>query len=369
MALRMCPVNQPMSAAHHQALRRDTDTLLQLLKAAEPADFGGLARRTSEAGERLVRLLWNERDDLLCLSQPFQAPETGEDSWSIPNLVKGWIAWAYERNQFFDLDSRLKRGLWHAHDALLRSTYASLGQSDDLAEFGRRCQLSYVRYAERLARLFRSLTTSDALHGRAAEYSAELQLELLGLHDHVWREPIVDLGCGVESRLVNLLRERGLSATGVERRATSPFVLGKDWFDVRFEPDSLGTIVSHLAFSLHFLHHHWHPGDRAYDYAKKYMELLQSLVPGGLFCYAPGLPFIECMLDPITRSRLGPSPNHSRQPLVRCATSAPGKASPTSARSGATEQHLRSGTRLPSRSRQLLVFRLEPETPRTLARH
>ncbi|MGC4070481.1 MAG: hypothetical protein QM784_38615 [Polyangiaceae bacterium] len=76
-----------------------------------------------------------------------------------------------------------------------------------------------------------------------------------------------------------------------------PFVLAKDWFDVRFEPSSLGTVVSHLAFSLHFLHHHWHSGERAYEYARKYMELLHALVPGGRLVYAPGLPFIEEMLD------------------------------------------------------------------------
>jgi hypothetical protein len=144
----------------------------------------------------------------------------------------------------------------------------------------------------------RSLRTPEGLRGRGAEYSAELQLRLLGLVDHRWLEPIVDLGCGVEARLLQHLRDRGLAATGLERRGRSPFVLAADWFDVRFEPGSLGTILSHLAFSLQFLHHHWRPGERAYTYAHKYMELLRSLAPGGLFCYAPGLPFIETILEP-----------------------------------------------------------------------
>jgi SAM-dependent methyltransferase len=110
-------------------------------------------------------------------------------------------------------------------------------------------------------------------------------------------EPFVDLGAGKSATLVNHLREQGVAATGIDRLAVSPHVLAKDWFEIRFEPNSLGTLVSHLAFSLHFLHHHWNPGDKAYAYAKKYMELLAALKPGGLFVYAPGLPFIETMLD------------------------------------------------------------------------
>ncbi|HEY6878180.1 MAG TPA: hypothetical protein VI299_09175, partial [Polyangiales bacterium] len=57
-----------------------------------------------------------------------------------------------------------------------------------------------------------------------------------------------------------------------------------------------GTIVSHQAFSLHFLHHHHAAGDTAFDYARTFMAILRALVPGGVFAYAPGLPFIESVL-------------------------------------------------------------------------
>ena len=60
---------------------------------------------------------------------------------------------------------------------------------------------------------------------------------------------------------------------------------------------SLGTVLSHLGFSLHFLHHHLRPGDEALRYARRYMEVLRSLRPGGVFAYAPGLPFVEEHLD------------------------------------------------------------------------
>jgi hypothetical protein len=277
--------------AHHTALLRDFSDLLAQLRGHEPADFGRVARRSSEPAERLLELLWLEREDLLHLAT---APKSDD---LVAQCVRDWLDWSYDNNQFFEFEPTQLESLRRAHSLLFRVVHSNLHAQTD-AEFVRRCQLAYVRYAERLSRIFRPLATSEGLRGRGAEYSPELQLRILGLDEHEWLEPVVDLGCGVDAKLVQHLRNRGLDAVGIERRGRLPILLAKDWFDVRFEPGSIGTLLSHQAFSLQFLHHHWHPGDRAFAYAQKYMELLRSLIPGGIFCYAPGLPFIECLLDP-----------------------------------------------------------------------
>lgn len=285
-------MNLPL-LVHTEPFRRHLAGLLGQLQNAEVIDFGGVARRSHNYGIWLVEALWNEHgsslDDPAC-----EAALDEEEA----RMIRAWTEWIYDRNQFFDLNSGIVSRLQGIHRKLRTALMRTLRTADSFERFTASCQLSFVAYAERLGRLFRTLTSSDALRGRAAEYSPELQLKLLGLEGYTWREPIVDLGCGLDAHLVHYLRDRGFSATGVDRRGGSAFVLARDWFGVRFEPQTVGTLVSHLAFSLQFLHHHWQGTDRAYDYARKYMELLRSLMPGGVFCYAPGLPFIEGLLDP-----------------------------------------------------------------------
>jgi hypothetical protein len=60
--------------------------------------------------------------------------------------------------------------------------------------------------------------------------------------------------------------------------------------------ESWGTILSHMAFSNHFLFHHLYKHGSPNEYAQAYMAILSALEPGGSFYYAPGLPFIEQFL-------------------------------------------------------------------------
>jgi hypothetical protein len=275
-----------------EPFRRHLAGLLAQLQNAEVIDFGGVARRTYNYGIWLVEAIWHDRG--LSLDDPSHRAAVDEEE---TRVVGAWTEWAYKRNQFFDLDASANTRLRQIHRRLRLSVSVQLRQAESFEAFARSCELSYVAYAERLSQLFRRLTSSDALRVSASEYSPELQIRLLGLNDYAWREPVVDLGCGLDAQLVHYLRKRGISANGVDRRGGGAFVLARDWFELRFEPRSIGTIVSHLAFSLHFLHQHWQGTNRAYDYARKYMELLHSLTPDGVYCYTPGLPFIEGILD------------------------------------------------------------------------
>ncbi len=155
-----------------------------------------------------------------------------------------------------------------------------------------------------------------------SEYSPELQLRVLGIDVDDLLEPVLDLGCGEEARLVQYLRQRGIEAFGIDRVARSaPFVLPGDWFTRRLEPRTLGTVVSHMALSNHFVHQDRRGGPEAALYAHKYMEVLRSLLPGGLFAYAPSLPFIEEHLpeDEYTVERLAVR-SESGEPLPYAAS-------------------------------------------------
>lgn len=131
-----------------------------------------------------------------------------------------------------------------------------------------------------------------------SEYSYQLQLEILNLDFRDVKEPILDIGCGQNARLINYLRSLKYDAIGIDRSEfDKPYLLNADWLKYDYGTYKWGTIVSNLGFSNHFVHNHLRNDSKAEDYAKTYMRILNSLKIGGSFHYAPGLEFIENYLD------------------------------------------------------------------------
>lgn len=132
-----------------------------------------------------------------------------------------------------------------------------------------------------------------------SEYDAEFQLNILNINLEKIKEPILDLGCGSNAKLVCYLRGLSIEAYGIDRiiKSTS-HVIKADWFEYKFKPNYWGTIISHLSFTNHFKRNHFKKNGNHIAYARKYMELLDSLKPGGEFYYTPDLPFIEQFLSP-----------------------------------------------------------------------
>lgn len=131
-----------------------------------------------------------------------------------------------------------------------------------------------------------------------SEYSAEFQLKILNIDASALLEPVLDIGCGPNANLVNYLRDHSIDAFGMDRviNINSADVFKADWLDFDFKPRHWGTIISNQSFALHFTHHHNRKDGNYIFYARKYMEILNALKPGGTFYYAPGLPFIEAHL-------------------------------------------------------------------------
>lgn len=158
------------------------------------------------------------------------------------------------------------------------------------------------RHHERLAAVLRTLLESQM--GETGQwsppchqYDPEFQLSLWDTKPAELQEPILDLGCGEDGYLVRYLRARGHEAWGLDRLGGQvPFVIQGDWLHVPLGRGQWGTIISHMAFSTHFLHHHVRKSGHPERYARRFMEILAALKPGGRFLYAPGLPFFETLL-------------------------------------------------------------------------
>lgn len=142
-----------------------------------------------------------------------------------------------------------------------------------------------------------------APHGNAAgplcrEYSPELQIAMLHLDAWGITSPLLDLGCGEQAWLVRALRRRHVQALGLDAFAPADafYLMRGNWLATALGHARWGTIVSHMAFSHHFLHHHLTGSEDSVAYARRYMDVLAALQPGGCFIYTPGLPFIEDVL-------------------------------------------------------------------------
>jgi len=127
------------------------------------------------------------------------------------------------------------------------------------------------------------------------EYSAEFQIELLGLDLFSLQPPILDVGCGSQANLVRHLRSLGMEAYGMDRevQTSRPYIFQADWFDYRFEKDRWGTIVSNMGFSNHLNYAYRHDYSQLERYLLKMKEMLEALAVGGCFIYAPALPSVE----------------------------------------------------------------------------
>ncbi len=285
-------------------------TILAEAARRAPASLAELARPspdlTSVPRPLAVSLLGARAGLLPAIEAALRAPGPGAGSAADPagHLAARTLRWLQSRSQFLALDDAALEALATLHRDALREGAAALGAAADAAALAAAVEPILDRYVAGLWDLVRRLERPGDAQAAlqevvSAEYDPALQLRILGLDVAGLAEPILDLGCGAGAHLVRWLRARGLAAVGIDRAAEpAEGILRADWLETPLVPGSLGTAISHQGFSLHFLHHHLRPGGEAARYARRYMEILRALRPGGRFAYAPGLPFIEEHLPP-----------------------------------------------------------------------
>jgi SAM-dependent methyltransferase len=222
----------------------------------------------------------------------------------LDRLAHACLAQFMQANQFLSFNAGDKQDL-EARYARLLDDLEALGSSPRARH---EVETLLARHYARL-RDFLLLTNGEASFGAyqnspevpaipCAEYSAQLQCELLGIVPSVLRQPVLDLGCGSEARLVEHLRTLGVEAYGTDRLVDErPYLLRGSWLEVAWEAQSWGTIISHMAFSNHFWHHYLKQDGKLEAYARTYREILRALKEGGTFIYAPGLPPVEAILE------------------------------------------------------------------------
>jgi hypothetical protein len=208
-------------------------------------------------------------------------------------LALAFTRWLQERNQFVRVPREGARAL---AVAMARSAQ-ELALAARGEEAGAALDVAAAAHGRRMDEWLQRWLGGLPQEVPAAEYSVELQLELLGIDPAGLLGPVLDLGCGREASLVHHLRGLGIEAYGIDPLGASEWVIGRDWLDFPFEPETWGTVISHQGFSLHFLHHHFREGEMALHHGRAYMRVLGSLVRGGRFIYVPSLPFLEALLQ------------------------------------------------------------------------
>ncbi|WP_051697610.1 hypothetical protein [Prevotella sp. 10(H)] len=204
----------------------------------------------------------------------------------------------YRINQYYNFDDRAKEELKEIYDNLFIRIKE---KSVPYEEIFRLHSSNLKRWLEKSNTFAKEIykTEAEILEPVAcAEYSADMQLDILQLDISVLHTPVLDIGCGKAANLVKYLRENCIEAFGIDRFPNdSPYIENANWLDYDYVVNKWGAIISNLGFSNHFRHHHLREDGNYIGYAKKYMQILYSLKIDGSFHYAPNLPFIEQYLD------------------------------------------------------------------------
>lgn len=226
-----------------------------------------------------------------------------------------------EVNQYIDFSHENKRKLLSIYEEFFEQI-CTIGNNEEITvtEIDHLFALHFKKlqtflYDTNGAEIFKKYRDNPALFEiKCAEYTPEFQIKLLNIELENVKEPVLDLGCGSQAGLVHFMRENGIEAYGMDRNVeTGHYTFNMSWLECPFHPNIWGTVISHMAFSNHFTHHHLKADGEYKKYAHKYMEILHSLKLGGSFHYAPSLPFIEELLESTNNTFVIETKEHSTQ--------------------------------------------------------
>jgi len=249
----------------------------------------------------LIKLIQENAKDLSLLIDKMKKNQIFQDFLYevTKKTIKNWL----KENQFLNFS--------YHHEGLLQDLYGLLlneihGLCMDLVSIpDESIELIFQNHHEKLKlfliksngnEIFKKYKTNTSkLEITCEEYSRTFQEQQLNLSQLL--EPVLDIGCGEKAILVHHLREMGIEAYGMDRNVEDDqFLMNLNWLDYSFQSNTYGTIISHMAFSNHFIHHHLRIDGEFTKYAQKYMEILKALKVNGRFYYSPRLPFIEDLL-------------------------------------------------------------------------
>ncbi|MDY0094277.1 MAG: class I SAM-dependent methyltransferase [Candidatus Vecturithrix sp.] len=245
-----------------------------------------------------------------CLKNELIQADSGQQPPLLLLFVRLTKQFVYQKNQFISYTQQDEMILKAIYRRLLHNLYHLAAQADSPQALQPLFRDVLVQHHLALraftARFLNEADLSPEDHFLFSqpvceEYSEHLQWELFGLDLATLQEPVLDLGCGQHGHFVQFLRSQGIEAYGLDRIChPMPFLTEVDWFQFCYQPETWGTILSHLAFSNHFLFQHAYTHGTPERCARLFMTILAALKPGGAFHYTPGLPFFETLLPTST---------------------------------------------------------------------
>jgi hypothetical protein len=207
-------------------------------------------------------------------------------------LREDLVRWVVSKNQFVQVDDATASEI---EDAIVRLGDAfATGDLDEAQDVLDDVLDGLASIVERAVGAPREVV--------ASEYTPELQLSVLHLSARALASPMLDIGCGASAALVRRARVLGIEAIGIDRDAPDDATRA-DWMTFDYGTERFRTIVSHLAFTLHFVRAHHASEVEARRHAEVFVRITRALAPGGCFAYVPSVPFIESVL-PADRFRI-----------------------------------------------------------------
>lgn len=205
----------------------------------------------------------------------------------------------YKVNQYYSFNAVSKRELRTIYTELFAALHVENANIEAISEQHFENLKNWLKSSNPFAEKIYSNQGGIIENVACAEYSPELQIDILKIDPNNIMQPVLDIGCGENSYLVNFLKNIGVDAYGIDRfNFNENHLDNTDWLEFDYGIEKWGCILSNLGFSNHFIHHNMREEGNYIAYGQTYMKILQSLKKGGSFHYAPSLPFIEQYLNP-----------------------------------------------------------------------
>ncbi|MDU1903981.1 MAG: class I SAM-dependent methyltransferase [Dysgonomonas sp.] len=251
-----------------------------------------------------INLFWNKEIPLTFADKSIMALKdirhlnTSEIQALIDYTVDNVTKEFYRVNQYYNFDTQSKDKLKTVYKTLVHNIRNEQLSDSEILSIHHKNLSTWLRnthpHSERMYSKQGKMLDAVACF----EYDPSLQLDILEIDLNNLIQPVLDIGCGENAFLVKFLREKGIEAYGIDRYEPHyKFIKRADWLEYNYGKDKWGTIISNLGFSNHFVHHHLRKDGNYIVYARKYMEIIQSIKRLGSFHYAPTLPFIEQYMD------------------------------------------------------------------------
>ncbi len=236
------------------------------------------------------------RKEITLLSEELLNLSNEDKKVLLLNLSCGFVKTLYQTDPYINFSNEDNLIIQTIYSLLIRDITRQLPVDEiERGHFQRICML--VKETNPAVYQINHNSNRDAKHFVCAEYSPEFQLNLLKIDSSFLIDPILDIGCGEHGCLVEYLRARHLTVYGIDRlQQNKDYYCNCDWLEFMYGDQKWGTIISHLSFSSHFLHHFLQNDGIDLLYAGTYMKILKSLAAGGRWIYTPSIPFIENLL-------------------------------------------------------------------------